>query len=200
MWIRCSWTNVNLIHLTPLSSVYPCLSPVVCGDDLPGDSDHVPWDSEWWCTAQAALCCALRYSTIHSALMNKTADTGSEYPSKHLTVGDILHLANASRYVSSDWYISSNLLCVFPQAGNIANISSSLVNLALILLMGQVYTALALQLTKWDKNTDLNHIPVCLSQCTTNQYIYLQEIYFLGFWLSVCVYPSGLKEKTVSIK
>lgn len=38
------------------------------------------------------------------------------------------------------------------QAGNIANISSSLVNLALILLMGQVYTALAEQLTKWGKN------------------------------------------------
>uniref|UniRef100_A0A672LKJ6 Anoctamin n=1 Tax=Sinocyclocheilus grahami TaxID=75366 RepID=A0A672LKJ6_SINGR len=36
------------------------------------------------------------------------------------------------------------------QAGNIANISSSLVNLALILLMGQVYTALAEQLTKWE--------------------------------------------------
>ncbi|XP_071021526.1 anoctamin-7 isoform X3 [Oncorhynchus clarkii lewisi] len=36
------------------------------------------------------------------------------------------------------------------QAGNIANISSSMVNLALILLMGQVYTALALQLTKWE--------------------------------------------------
>uniref|UniRef100_A0A671RR90 Anoctamin n=1 Tax=Sinocyclocheilus anshuiensis TaxID=1608454 RepID=A0A671RR90_9TELE len=35
-------------------------------------------------------------------------------------------------------------------AGNIANISSSLVNLALILLMGQVYTALAEQLTKWE--------------------------------------------------
>uniref|UniRef100_A0A8C2GVT4 Anoctamin n=1 Tax=Cyprinus carpio TaxID=7962 RepID=A0A8C2GVT4_CYPCA len=36
------------------------------------------------------------------------------------------------------------------QAGNIANISSSLVNLVLILLMGQVYTALAEQLTKWE--------------------------------------------------
>ncbi|KAJ8395160.1 hypothetical protein AAFF_G00036160 [Aldrovandia affinis] len=36
------------------------------------------------------------------------------------------------------------------QAGNIANISSSIVNLALILLMGQVYTALAEQLTKWE--------------------------------------------------
>uniref|UniRef100_A0A8B9LSQ2 Anoctamin n=1 Tax=Astyanax mexicanus TaxID=7994 RepID=A0A8B9LSQ2_ASTMX len=35
-------------------------------------------------------------------------------------------------------------------AGNIANISSSMVNLALILLMGQVYTALAEQLTKWE--------------------------------------------------
>jgi len=37
------------------------------------------------------------------------------------------------------------------QAGNIANISSTLVNLALILLMGQVYTALAEQLTKWGR-------------------------------------------------
>ncbi|XP_029911758.1 anoctamin-7 [Myripristis murdjan] len=36
------------------------------------------------------------------------------------------------------------------QAGNIANISSSVVNLGLILLMGQVYTALAEQLTKWE--------------------------------------------------
>ncbi|KAM9445425.1 anoctamin-7 [Clarias gariepinus] len=36
------------------------------------------------------------------------------------------------------------------QAGNIANISSSMVNLALILLMGQVYTALAERLTKWE--------------------------------------------------
>ncbi|XP_069040094.1 anoctamin-7 isoform X2 [Lepisosteus oculatus] len=36
------------------------------------------------------------------------------------------------------------------QAGNIANISGSMVNLALILLMGQLYTALAQQLTKWE--------------------------------------------------
>ncbi|KAJ8257710.1 hypothetical protein GJAV_G00188860 [Gymnothorax javanicus] len=36
------------------------------------------------------------------------------------------------------------------QAGNIANITSCMVNLALILLMGQVYTALAEQLTKWE--------------------------------------------------
>lgn len=38
-----------------------------------------------------------------------------------------------------------------PQAGTIANISSSIVNLGLILLMGRVYTALAEQLTKWGK-------------------------------------------------
>uniref|UniRef100_A0A671URQ0 Anoctamin n=1 Tax=Sparus aurata TaxID=8175 RepID=A0A671URQ0_SPAAU len=37
-----------------------------------------------------------------------------------------------------------------PQAGTIANISSSIVNLGLILLMGRVYTALAEQLTKWE--------------------------------------------------
>uniref|UniRef100_A0A668AYJ8 Anoctamin n=1 Tax=Myripristis murdjan TaxID=586833 RepID=A0A668AYJ8_9TELE len=37
-----------------------------------------------------------------------------------------------------------------PVLRNIANISSSVVNLGLILLMGQVYTALAEQLTKWE--------------------------------------------------
>ncbi|XP_068589972.1 anoctamin-7 isoform X2 [Cebidichthys violaceus] len=36
------------------------------------------------------------------------------------------------------------------EAGTIANISGSIVNLGLILLMGQVYTALAEQLTKWE--------------------------------------------------
>ncbi|XP_029013262.1 anoctamin-7 isoform X2 [Betta splendens] len=36
------------------------------------------------------------------------------------------------------------------EAGTIANISSSVVNLGLILLMGRVYTALAEQLTKWE--------------------------------------------------
>uniref|UniRef100_A0A8D0B957 Anoctamin n=1 Tax=Salvator merianae TaxID=96440 RepID=A0A8D0B957_SALMN len=36
------------------------------------------------------------------------------------------------------------------QAGNIANISSSMVNLVLILLMSQVYTSLAEQLTRWE--------------------------------------------------
>uniref|UniRef100_A0A3Q3M7E0 Anoctamin n=1 Tax=Mastacembelus armatus TaxID=205130 RepID=A0A3Q3M7E0_9TELE len=38
----------------------------------------------------------------------------------------------------------------YVNAGTIANISSSIVNLGLILLMGQVYTALAEQLTKWE--------------------------------------------------
>uniref|UniRef100_A0A8C5EQA1 Anoctamin n=1 Tax=Gouania willdenowi TaxID=441366 RepID=A0A8C5EQA1_GOUWI len=36
------------------------------------------------------------------------------------------------------------------EAGTIANISSSIVNLGLILLMGRVYTALAEQLTRWE--------------------------------------------------
>ncbi|XP_043853426.1 anoctamin-7-like isoform X1 [Dromiciops gliroides] len=36
------------------------------------------------------------------------------------------------------------------QAGNIANISSTFLNLVLILLMGKVYTSLAEQLTKWE--------------------------------------------------
>lgn len=46
-----------------------------------------------------------------------------------------------------------------PQAGTIANISSSIVNLGLILLMGQVYTALAEQLTKWGKNQCCSYTP-----------------------------------------
>ncbi|XP_028309608.1 anoctamin-7 isoform X2 [Gouania willdenowi] len=37
------------------------------------------------------------------------------------------------------------------EAGTIANISSSIVNLGLILLMGRVYTALAEQLTRWGR-------------------------------------------------
>ncbi|XP_054996598.1 anoctamin-7 [Sorex araneus] len=36
------------------------------------------------------------------------------------------------------------------QAGNIANISSTVLNLVLILLLGQVYTSLAEQLTRWE--------------------------------------------------
>uniref|UniRef100_A0A8C9RA63 Anoctamin n=1 Tax=Scleropages formosus TaxID=113540 RepID=A0A8C9RA63_SCLFO len=41
-------------------------------------------------------------------------------------------------------------MVIVVMAGNIANISSSMVNLVLILLMGQVYAALAEQLTKWE--------------------------------------------------
>uniref|UniRef100_A0A8C6L3U1 Anoctamin n=1 Tax=Nothobranchius furzeri TaxID=105023 RepID=A0A8C6L3U1_NOTFU len=41
-------------------------------------------------------------------------------------------------------------MVIILMAGTIANISSSVVNLGLILLMGQVYTALAEQLTKWE--------------------------------------------------
>lgn len=50
-------------------------------------------------------------------------------------------------------------VALLPQAGTIANISSSIVNLGLILLMGQVYTALAEQLTKWGKNQCGSHTP-----------------------------------------
>ncbi|KAM6977247.1 anoctamin-7 [Aplochiton taeniatus] len=51
--------------------------------------------------------------------------------------------------VSVKMYHAGNVV-LRTQAGNIANISGCLVNLALILLMGQVYTALAEQLTKWE--------------------------------------------------
>eukprot|EP00079_Xenopus_tropicalis_P013735 XP_002942829.2 PREDICTED: anoctamin-7-like [Xenopus tropicalis] len=46
-------------------------------------------------------------------------------------------------------YHTGNSL-LMTQAGNIANISSSMVNLVLILLMGQVYTSLAEKLTRWE--------------------------------------------------
>ncbi|XP_067422321.1 anoctamin-7-like isoform X2 [Emydura macquarii macquarii] len=51
--------------------------------------------------------------------------------------------------VSVMMYHTGNAV-LMTQAGNIANISSTLVNLALILLMSQVYTALAETLTRWE--------------------------------------------------
>ncbi|XP_044277100.1 anoctamin-7-like [Varanus komodoensis] len=51
--------------------------------------------------------------------------------------------------VSTMMYHTGNTV-LMTQAGNIANISSSMVNLALILLMSQVYTSLAEKLTKWE--------------------------------------------------
>uniref|UniRef100_A0A8C5WT35 Anoctamin n=1 Tax=Laticauda laticaudata TaxID=8630 RepID=A0A8C5WT35_LATLA len=46
--------------------------------------------------------------------------------------------------------VSTTFFFLFLQAGNIANISSSMVNLVLILLMSQVYTSLAEKLTRWE--------------------------------------------------
>ncbi|XP_050787165.1 anoctamin-7-like isoform X3 [Gopherus flavomarginatus] len=51
--------------------------------------------------------------------------------------------------VSMVMYHTGNAI-LMTQAGNIANISSTLVNLALILLMSQVYTSLAEKLTRWE--------------------------------------------------
>ncbi|XP_072334386.1 anoctamin-7 isoform X2 [Scyliorhinus torazame] len=51
--------------------------------------------------------------------------------------------------ISVMMYHTGNTI-LMTQAGNIANISSSMVNLILILLMGQVYTSLAEQLTRWE--------------------------------------------------
>uniref|UniRef100_H9GFH9 Anoctamin n=1 Tax=Anolis carolinensis TaxID=28377 RepID=H9GFH9_ANOCA len=51
--------------------------------------------------------------------------------------------------VSTMMYHTRNTV-LMTQAGNIANISSSMVNLVLILLMGQVYTSLAEKLTRWE--------------------------------------------------
>uniref|UniRef100_UPI00358E7897 anoctamin-7 isoform X1 n=1 Tax=Myxine glutinosa TaxID=7769 RepID=UPI00358E7897 len=51
--------------------------------------------------------------------------------------------------VSVVMYKTGNAV-LMTQAANIANISSSMVNLILILVMGQVYTSLAEQLTKWE--------------------------------------------------
>ncbi|XP_061424139.1 anoctamin-7 isoform X1 [Lethenteron reissneri] len=51
--------------------------------------------------------------------------------------------------VSVVMYKTGNAV-LMTQAANIANISSSMVNLILILVMGQVYSSLAEQLTKWE--------------------------------------------------
>ncbi|XP_066493421.1 anoctamin-7-like [Tiliqua scincoides] len=51
--------------------------------------------------------------------------------------------------VSTMMYHTGNTV-LMTQAGNIANISSSMVNLVLILLMSQVYTSLAEKLTRWE--------------------------------------------------
>ncbi|KAL8198241.1 UNVERIFIED_CONTAM: hypothetical protein K2H54_002416 [Gekko kuhli] len=51
--------------------------------------------------------------------------------------------------VSAMMYRTGNSLLV-SQAGNIANLSSCMVNLVLILLMSQVYTSLAEKLTRWE--------------------------------------------------
>ncbi|XP_033015218.1 anoctamin-7-like isoform X2 [Lacerta agilis] len=51
--------------------------------------------------------------------------------------------------VSTMMYHTGNTI-LMTQAGNIANISSCMVNLALILLMSQVYTSLAEKLTRWE--------------------------------------------------
>uniref|UniRef100_A0A8C4YMA2 Anoctamin n=1 Tax=Gopherus evgoodei TaxID=1825980 RepID=A0A8C4YMA2_9SAUR len=51
--------------------------------------------------------------------------------------------------VSVVMYHTGNAI-LMTQAGNIANISSTLVNLVLILLMSQVYTSLAEKLTRWE--------------------------------------------------
>uniref|UniRef100_A0A8C5MDN0 Anoctamin n=1 Tax=Leptobrachium leishanense TaxID=445787 RepID=A0A8C5MDN0_9ANUR len=51
--------------------------------------------------------------------------------------------------VSMMMYHTGNSI-LMTQAGNIANISSSMVNLVLILLMSQVYTSLAEKLTRWE--------------------------------------------------
>ncbi|XP_042199744.1 anoctamin-7 [Callorhinchus milii] len=51
--------------------------------------------------------------------------------------------------ISLMMYQTGNSILI-TQAGNIANISSSMVNLMLILLMSQVYTSLAEQLTRWE--------------------------------------------------
>uniref|UniRef100_S4R4Z6 Anoctamin n=1 Tax=Petromyzon marinus TaxID=7757 RepID=S4R4Z6_PETMA len=52
--------------------------------------------------------------------------------------------------VSVVMYKTGNAVLMTQQAANIANISSSMVNLILILVMGQVYSSLAEQLTKWE--------------------------------------------------
>lgn len=121
----------------------------VCGDDLLGDGGHVPRyhqhdDVSHWESRPAyrgiselqkgmALSCSI-YSWNDCSILQVSI---SSVPCECVRTR-ILHIHT----------------CVWscPQAGTIANISSSIVNLGLILLMGRVYTALAEQLTKWGKS------------------------------------------------
>lgn len=132
-------------------SIFICWIPVsslsaVCGDDLLGDSGHVPRyhqrdDVSHWESRPA-------YRGI-SKLQDFTCST--------LPLVRLLHAAVVISFVTCEFVCTCVLYiqtCVWSrsQAGTIANICSSIVNLGLILLMGRVYTALAEQLTKWGKN------------------------------------------------
>lgn len=142
--------------------------------------------SAWWCSILGALSCVQRYSRA-TFIVNVWIKFAFEYFIFVMTTTLQVYIGYFNSSVPSDHvcvcacvraYFTFIHVCVWspPQAGTIANISSSIVNLGLILLMGRVYTALAEQLTKWGKyqycsltpRTSILYIDISLSLETAN--------------------------------
>uniref|UniRef100_A0A3Q0S5D4 Anoctamin n=1 Tax=Amphilophus citrinellus TaxID=61819 RepID=A0A3Q0S5D4_AMPCI len=78
------------------------------------------------------------------------------------------------------------------EAGTIANISSSIVNLGLILLMGQVYTALAEQLTKWMHRTQTQYDNAFIFKVFIFQFVnFYSSPFYVAFFKGFVGYPTN---------
>uniref|UniRef100_A0A3B4ZKY2 Anoctamin n=1 Tax=Stegastes partitus TaxID=144197 RepID=A0A3B4ZKY2_9TELE len=78
------------------------------------------------------------------------------------------------------------------EAGTIANISSSIVNLGLILLMGRVYTALAEQLTKWMHRTQTQYDNAFIFKVFIFQFVnFYSSPFYVAFFKGFVGYPTN---------
>uniref|UniRef100_A0A3B3ZSM6 Anoctamin n=1 Tax=Periophthalmus magnuspinnatus TaxID=409849 RepID=A0A3B3ZSM6_9GOBI len=78
------------------------------------------------------------------------------------------------------------------EAGTIANICSSIVNLGLILLMGRVYTALAEQLTKWMHRTQTQYDNAFILKVFIFQFVnFYSSPFYVAFFKGFVGYPTN---------
>uniref|UniRef100_A0A3Q3WPY9 Anoctamin n=1 Tax=Mola mola TaxID=94237 RepID=A0A3Q3WPY9_MOLML len=78
------------------------------------------------------------------------------------------------------------------EAGTIANISGSIVNLGLILLMGRVYTALAEQLTKWMHRTQTQYDNAFIFKVFIFQFVnFYSSPFYVAFFKGFVGYPTN---------
>uniref|UniRef100_A0A3P8USS8 Anoctamin n=1 Tax=Cynoglossus semilaevis TaxID=244447 RepID=A0A3P8USS8_CYNSE len=78
------------------------------------------------------------------------------------------------------------------EAGTIANILSSIVNLGLILLMGRVYTALAEQLTKWMHRTQTQYENAFIFKVFIFQFVnFYSSPFYVAFFKGFVGYPTN---------